>query len=126
MKSIKNISMQGKNCASKGLQECSKIKTPDWTIKDVKSVLSSLKARKSKDSYDLPNEIFKPEVTGDDLIIAVTKVMNIIKNELSYPTLLELCSVTNLYKQKGDRPSFNSYRGIFSIKQYPRQAYSQG
>ena len=62
--------------------------------------------------YDLPNEIFKPEVAGDDLILAVTKLMNRIKNELSYSTLLELCSVTNLYK-KGDRASFNSYRGIF-------------
>ena len=95
------------------LQECSKIKTPDWTIENVRSVLSSLKTGKSKDAYDLPNEIFKPEVAGEDLIIAITKLMNRIKNELSYPTLLELCSVTNLYKRKGDRASFNSYRGIF-------------
>ena len=39
--------------------------------------------------------------------------MNRIKSELSYPAILELCNVTNLYKQKGDKSSFNSYRGIF-------------
>ena len=95
------------------LAECSQNKTKEWSISDVTSVLKNLKIGKSKDAYDLPNEIFKPGVAGQDLILAVTKLMNRIKNELSYPTLLELCNVTNLYKRKGDRRSFNSYRGIF-------------
>ena len=97
----------------KRLEECSKIKTPEWTISDVTTVLTQLKAGKSKDAYDLPNEIFKPSVAGKDLILAITILMNRIKNELSYPVLLEVCNVTNLYKRKGERTSFNSYRGIF-------------
>ena len=52
-------------------------------------------------------------MAGHDLILAVTKLMNRIKKELSYPSLLELCNITNLYKQKGDPKSFDSYRGIF-------------
>ena len=102
-----------KDLCLKRLKECSKIKTPKWTLTDVKCVLSSLKTGKSKDAHDFPHEIFKPEVAGDDLIIAATKLMNRMKSELSYPTLLELCSITNIYKQIGEMAYFNSYRGIF-------------
>ena len=46
-------------------------------------------------------------------MLAVTLLMNRIKSELSYAAVLELCNVSNLYKRKGDKSSFNSYRGIF-------------
>ena len=95
------------------IEECSKIKTPDWTKEDVLYVLNNLKTGKAKDAYDLPNEIFKPDIAGIDLVLAVTKLMNRIKNELSFPKMLELCNVTNIYKRKGDTSKFNSYRGIF-------------
>ena len=72
-----------------------------------------MKQGKSKDAYDLPNEIFKPGIAGDDLIHAVTKLINRIKNELNFSHLLQLCNVTHLYKKKGDRAQYNSYRGIF-------------
>ena len=77
------------------------------------NVLQHLKSGKSEDAYDLPNEIFKPDIAGIDLVLAVTKLMNRIKNELSFPKMLELCNVTNIYKRKGDTSKFNSYRGIF-------------
>ena len=70
------------------LEECSKIKTPEWTESDVTIILKQLKNGKSKDAYDLPNEIFKPGTAGDDLVSAVTKLMNRIKSELNYPELL--------------------------------------
>ena len=63
----------------KRLEECSKTKTPDWSIEDVKYVLNNLKAGKSKDAYDLPNEVFKQDTAGEDLVIAITKLMNCIK-----------------------------------------------
>ena len=56
-------------------------KTPPWTVQDVTNVLKSLKTGKSKDPYDMPNEIFMPGVARDDLILAVTNLMNRIKNE---------------------------------------------
>ena len=88
-------------------------KTPPWTIKDVTSVLKSLKTGKSKDPYNMPNEIFKPGVAGDDLILAVTSLMNRIKNEVNFPDPMNKCNVTNLYKNKGLKQHFDSYRGIF-------------
>ena len=77
------------------------------------SVLHSLKNGKSKDPYDLPNELMKPDVAGSDLILAITKLMNRMKSELIFPTPLNVCNVTNLFKNKGLKKHFNSYRGIF-------------
>ena len=89
-------------------------KSPPWSIEDVTFVLKNLKEGKSKDPYDIPNELFKPDVAGDDLILAITKLMNRIKNELTYPTPLTVCNVTNLYKnKKRNKRMFDSYRGIF-------------
>ena len=61
------------------LEEASKNKTPDWTIKDVTCALKSLKTGKSKDPYEMPNELFRPQVAGTDLILVMTKLMNKIK-----------------------------------------------
>jgi hypothetical protein len=79
----------------------------------VTNVLKSLKTGKSKDPYELPNELFRPNTAGDDLILAVTKLMNRIKEELVFPDPMTMCNVTNLYKNKGSKQSFDSYRGIF-------------
>ena len=99
----------------KHLDECSKVKTPDWTVSEVTYALKCLKRGKSKDPYDIPNELFKPDVAGTNLISAITKLMNRVKSELIFPTHLNVANVTNLYKNKGDKSKFDSYRGIFRI-----------
>ena len=88
-------------------------KTPAWTIEDVKLVLKQLKIGKSKDPYDMPNEIFKEDVAGSDLILAITKLMNRIKEELLFPVPMNVCNVTNLFKNKGSKQHYDSYRGRF-------------
>jgi hypothetical protein len=99
----------------KRLEECSRNKTPDWSVEDVTDALKCLKTGKSKDPYDIPNELFKPNVAGTNLILAITKLMNRIKSELIFPTPLNVANVTNLYKNKGEKNIFDSYRGIFRI-----------
>ena len=39
--------------------------------------------------------------------------MNINKNYLHFPTPMNICNVTNLFKNKSANKSFDSYRGIF-------------
>ena len=95
------------------LESTSKSITPPWTVEDVTFVLKQLKKGKSKDPYNLPNELFQPNVAGDDFILAITKLMNRIKSELIYPKPMNICNVTNLYKNKGLKQNFDSYRGIF-------------
>jgi hypothetical protein len=97
----------------KRLEESKQNKTNPWSEDDVISVLKNLKTRKSRDPYEMPNELFHPNVAGGDLITAVTKLMNRIKEEYIYPSSMEICNVTNLYKNKGQQSNFNSYRGIF-------------
>ena len=76
-------------------------------------VLKELKTGKSKDPYILPNELFRLNVAGGDLILAITKLMNRIKTELIFPKPMKVSNVTNLYKNKGQKQIFDSYRGIF-------------
>ena len=78
------------------LNKAGKNKTPAWSVEDVTCVLKSLKTGKSKDPYDIPNELLKPDVAGTDLILAITKLMNRIKTELKFPAPLNVCNVTNL------------------------------
>ena len=69
--------------------------------------------KKSYDPSGLANEIFRPDVAGKDLVLAITKMMNRIKAEQIYPQCLEMCNVTTLWKLKGSKHDFENYRGIF-------------
>ena len=90
-------------------------KTPDWKMKDLKRVLKNLKKQKSRDPLGLANDIFRPEVAGDDLKLAIVKMMNNIKDQQKYPECLELCNISSIWKQKKSKNEFDSYRGIFRL-----------
>ena len=62
------------------------------------------------------NEIFQPNVAGKDLMKAILKLMNRIKNDSVYPKALTLCNITSIYKHKGSHNIFSSYRGIFRVQ----------
>ena len=90
-----------------------KNKTPQWTKEDVINVLKSLKPKMLKDPYGMPNELFLFTKAGEDLILAITTLMNKMKDKTEFPDCLRICNVTNAYKNKGDQSSFDSYRGLF-------------
>ena len=56
-----------------------------------------LKKQKSRDPLGLANDIFRPEVAGDDLKEAVIKMMNRIKLEKMFPQCSELCNISSLW-----------------------------
>ena len=90
-------------------------KTPPWTMNNLNTVLKNLKKNKARDPYGFANELFMPGVVGDDLKLAILKLMNKIKDEQKYPQCLELCNISSIWKRKGPRNSFESYRGIFRV-----------
>ena len=47
--------------------ECLKSKTPPWSSDELFRVIKKLKRNKTRDPIGLINEIFKPEVIGQDL-----------------------------------------------------------
>ena len=95
------------------LQLAKSRKTPPWTIKDLNIVLKNLQKQKSRDPYGLANDLFRPGVAGDDLKLAVLKMMNKIKDQQKYPACLELCNISSIWKSKGSRNNFEFYRGVF-------------
>ena len=43
------------------------------------------------------------------------KLMNLIKKKQQYPTILEKCNITSIYKKKSRR-DFENYRGVFRVQ----------
>ena len=96
------------------LKIASQNKTPMWTPEDVRIAIKSLNIGISKDPYGIPNEILKEGIAGNGLIKALVVLMNKIKdNPKDYPEAMNLCNVTSIYKNKGDRNKFDSHRGVF-------------
>ena len=97
------------------LKIAGKKKTPPWTMEDLDKVLKYLKKHKSRDSMGYANELFHPNVAGQDLKRAVLKLMNRIKTDEIFPEVLDPCNISSLYKNKGCQNDFNFYRGIFRV-----------
>ena len=68
--------------------EASTNKTPDWTMEELD--IKGLKNNKAGYALGYINKIFKPDVCGDDLKLAILKLMNKIKEKQEYPTCLEI------------------------------------
>jgi hypothetical protein len=90
-------------------------KSPDWTENDVIEVLKNLKKDVARDPLGYANELFNPKVAGDDLVKAITKLVNRIKAEQTFPKCLQFCNISSIWKRKGPRNSFDSYRGVFRV-----------
>ena len=90
-------------------------KTPDWTLDEVKIVLKNLKAGVSRDPMGLANELFHPNVAGSDLMLAIQKLMNKIKKDQVFPVRFEMCNIASIWKSKGPKNKFESYRGVFRV-----------
>ena len=79
----------------------------------MKTAIKDLSTGTSKDPHGQPNEIFKDGIAGAGLIEAVTILMNKLKNNLEeYSKCMDICNVTSIYKNKGDRNMFDSHRGV--------------
>ena len=77
-------------------------------MKQLDNVLKNLKKQKSRDPLGFANDIFRPEVAGDDLKLATLKLMNKIKDEQIFPKCLELCNISSIWKSKGSKNDFDS------------------
>ena len=87
---LKHIKEDKEKLCDKVLQVAKKNKTPPWKLKDLEIVLKNLKKQKSRDPHGLANDIFRPDVAGDDLKQAILRMMNRIKEEQTFPKCLEL------------------------------------
>ena len=91
-----------------------KLKTP-WTMEQLMKVLKSLKKGKARDPLNLVNEIFRPEVAGSDLLLALLKIVNAVREQQEYPTKLKYADITSIYKGKGSKSDMENQRGLFNL-----------
>ena len=90
-------------------------RTEPWTLRELDIVLSTLKGNKSRDPLGFANEMFSKSNAGDDLKLALLKLMNQIKNDQKLPDVMKLCNISSLWKRKGARNNLDNYRGIFRV-----------
>lgn len=79
-------------------------------------VLSSIKTNKSLDPIGLLNKLFKPNIIGDNLIIATLRLVNMIKSTQILPPHMLLSNITTVYKNKGSRLDFNKITEEYSVR----------
>jgi hypothetical protein len=90
-------------------------KSEPWSMADIELAVKDLDNNKARDALEYANELFKEGVSGEDLKLALLKLMNHIKDKHEYPEAMEHCNITSLYKHKGSRKDFNNYRGVFRV-----------
>ena len=71
------------------MKQAKENKTPDWNLIDLEEGLKNLKNNKAGDAVGYINELYKPEVIGSDLNLALLKLMNKIKQQQILPHTLE-------------------------------------
>ena len=76
-------------------------------------MIKNLKKKKSRDLHGYSNELIQGG--GDDLELAIVKLMNNIKTQQQCPDCLEPCNITSLFKNKGKKNDLNNHRGVFRV-----------
>ena len=113
---LKHIKESKEELCEKLMNLAKKNKTPPWEMKHLENVLKQMKKGKSRDPDGYANEIFLLDSAGEDLKLAILKLMNRIKDEQVYPDCLRFCNISSIWKRKGPKNIFKSYRGIFRIQ----------
>ena len=91
------------------------VKTEDWQIKELRNAIKSLKSNKTRDPSGLLVELLKPPVIGQDLELAILRLVNGIKGKYFIPKNVQMANITTIYKRSGSRHDLKSDRGIFSL-----------
>ena len=112
---LENHKKDKENLCKLRLEMTGKNRTSEWSMNQLEVVLKYLKKNKSRDPFGYSNDLFRIDVAGDNLKDAILILMNRIKAEQVYPVVLEDCDITSIYKNKGARNCFESYRGIFRV-----------
>ena len=76
--------------------------------------MKNLGQDKSRDADGYANKLFMLSVAGDDLQLAVLKMLNVIKDKQQFPEALTKCNITSLHKKKAQN-YFENYRGVFRV-----------
>ena len=86
-----------------------------WTLADMEKATKSLKNNQSRDPNGMISELFKPNLAGKDLKLALVGLMNLVQIYLFLPEYMEYADITSIFKNKGSRMELSGDRGIFIL-----------
>ena len=92
------------------LKAASKVKKTDFSINEVKHVLSESKSGKCSDPTGLIREVFKN--AADALLPSICDMANSVKRFKTIPLEWSKIWIKTLKKRKGSFKKLNNYRGI--------------
>ena len=95
------------------LKAASKVKTPDFSINEVKHAVSELKSGRCSDATGLIREVFKN--AGDALLHSICDMANSVKRFKTIPLEWRKIWIKTLKEKKGSFKKLNNYRGIFIV-----------
>ena len=90
-------------------------KSRPWTLDELIAATKTLRNNKSRDPFGIISEVFKPEVAGTDLKLAVLNFLNMILDTFYIPQELKCSNITSIWKRKGSRMDLSNDRGIFIL-----------
>ena len=76
---LESYQQERENLCMSRLKMSKSVKTPPWELSPLLIVLKQLKWGRSRDPLQLAKDIFHPNVAGCDLLGAILKLMNRIK-----------------------------------------------
>ena len=60
-------------------------------------------------------EIFRPDVAGKDVIEALLKIVNKVKEQQTFPKKMKYADITSVYKGRGSKTDMDNQRGLFNL-----------
>ena len=94
-----NLKIEKEKLCEERVQLAKNTKSNPWTLEELEAVLKHLKRNKSRDPNGYANKIFKPEVAGDYLKLALLKLMNRVKDEQVIPNEFVFCTINCTFKK---------------------------
>ena len=82
--------------------------------------MKSLKNNKSCDPFSVVNEVIKDGTGTYNLMMAIEKLVNGIKEEDYIPKYMTHASVTSIHKNKGSKSDLENDRGIFLLTTFKK------
>ena len=86
---IVHIMKMKEDNARKVINIARQVKTPPWSMEEMKKVLKTLKNNKCRDPCGLINELFRPGVIGAHLQVALLDLFNNCKSHMQVPDFMQ-------------------------------------
>ena len=112
---FENLKILKEYLCQQRLKYSARVPSAPITRNKLNKVLKSLKKNKASDPGGLINELFRPEIIGDDLRESLFLLLKNIKEDLEVPEIMEDANITSIYKSKGAKNDLKNDRGIFSV-----------